>query len=447
MMREAPQVPKLLAALVAVSLTSVAVGKGPLQNPDASGIQPVLNLDAAVFAGENPDSARLEVYYQVFHFGLQFQRDDARFRADYALTVAVDDDDGRVVGLQERDRSVVVPDHAHTVSRFDYRTGQINFDVPSGDYLVRCVVQDQGSKVYYRAEKKIKVRKFDRNRPKVSDVEFVEAVTADPADSGSVFRKGNLTVIPSVNRGYGGSDSSKLLYYTELYSGKKPDDGFVIESILRNPKGTMVYRDTLHLALADPVHRQLHQIGIGTFAPGEYELEVALKTLRNKVLDYRQDKFIILWSQDNLLRHDFAAAIQQLRLIASPAEVERIEDAKTSEERIEAFNAFWLERDPTVGTAENESKQEFYRRVNYANREFRYLRRDGWKTDRGRIYIIHGEPDQIDDYPMSMSYPPYQIWHYYKSGLYRRFAFLDEDHDGEYKLQYPYDGLNQTPDF
>lgn len=48
---------------------------------------------------------------------------------------------------------------------------------------------------------------------------------------------------------------------------------------------------------------------------------------------------------------------------------------------------------------------------------------------------------------MSPDALPYQIWHYYREGAYRRFTFVDENEDGDYRLQFPYDGLNQRPDF
>jgi GWxTD domain-containing protein len=127
--------------------------------------------------------------------------------------------------------------------------------------------------------------------------------------------------------------------------------------------------------------------------------------------------------------------------------VSKLKKLKTLDERVAAFNAFWESRDPTVGTAENEIKREFYRRITYANRQFRHLRQEGWRTDRGRVYVKFGEPDQIDDYPMAPDAPPYQVWHYYQNGAYRRFAFVDSSEDGDYRLQFPYDGLNQTPDF
>ncbi|MCH7812627.1 MAG: GWxTD domain-containing protein [Planctomycetes bacterium] len=74
-------------------------------------------------------------------------------------------------------------------------------------------------------------------------------------------------------------------------------------------------------------------------------------------------------------------------------------------------------------------------------------RREGWETDRGRIYIIYGHPDQLEDWPYSPNARPYQEWHYYRDGRYKRFLFIDKNEDGEYRLAYPYDGLYQRPDF
>jgi hypothetical protein len=100
-----------------------------------------------------------------------------------------------------------------------------------------------------------------------------------------------------------------------------------------------------------------------------------------------------------------------------------------------------------VGSSENEEKREFYRRVNQTNVRYTVGRREGWKTDRGRIFIQHGEPDRIDDVYFSPTSLPYQVWHYYQRGEYLRFRFVDEDQDGDYRLYPPYDGRGMRPDF
>ena len=128
-------------------------------------------------------------------------------------------------------------------------------------------------------------------------------------------------------------------------------------------------------------------------------------------------------------------------------EISKLDKLKTYQERFDGITEFWLRRDPTPGTTTNEVRQEFFRRVRLANRSFTFMRQQGWRTDRGRVYIKHGEPDEIDDYPFAPNSHPYQEWHYYRGGRYRKFTFIDENEDGDYRLVYPYDGLHLKPDF
>ena len=81
----------------------------------------------------------------------------------------------------------------------------------------------------------------------------------------------------------------------------------------------------------------------------------------------------------------------------------------TDEERQHFIEQFWLRRDPTPDTAENESKEQHYRRIAYANERFG-SGIPGWKTDRGAIYIVLVPPDEIESHPSGGTYkrPPAQ---------------------------------------
>src|ERR1700683_3881163 len=80
---------------------------------------------------------------------------------------------------------------------------------------------------------------------------------------------------------------------------------------------------------------------------------------------------------------------------------------QTDDEREQFIENFWLRRDPTPDTVENEFKEEHYRRIAYANEHFA-SGIPGWKADRGRIYITFGPPDEIDSHPSGGTYerPP-----------------------------------------
>jgi len=68
------------------------------------------------------------------------------------------------------------------------------------------------------------------------------------------------------------------------------------------------------------------------------------------------------------------------------------------EERESFIENFWLRRDPTPDSIDNEFKDEHFERIAYSNEHFA-SGIPGWKTDRGRIYIMYGKPDEIESHP------------------------------------------------
>lgn len=109
----------------------------------------------------------------------------------------------------------------------------------------------------------------------------------------------------------------------------------------------------------------------------------------------------------------------------------------TDAEREHFIEQFWLQRDPTPGTVENEFKEEHYRRIAYANEHYA-ADIPGWKTDRGRIYIVYGPPDEIDSHPFSdASTHPYEQWRYrFIEGVGANviIEFVDSTGTGEYRM-------------
>ncbi|HWX91366.1 MAG TPA: GWxTD domain-containing protein [Terriglobales bacterium] len=133
------------------------------------------------------------------------------------------------------------------------------------------------------------------------------------------------------------------------------------------------------------------------------------------------------------------------------------------EERDQFIEAFWQRRDPTPDTIENEFKEEHYRRIAYANEHFP-AGIPGWKTDRGRMYIMYGPADEIESHPSGGSYErpmeegggetstyPFEDWRYrYLEGIGQEviIEFVDTCMCGEYHMtmdRSEKDALMQTP--
>jgi GWxTD domain-containing protein len=126
----------------------------------------------------------------------------------------------------------------------------------------------------------------------------------------------------------------------------------------------------------------------------------------------------------------------------------------TDAQRDQFIEQFWQRRDPTPGTRENEYKDEHYGRIAYANEHFSSSLPPpaglGWRTDRGRIYILYGKPDEIESHPSGGTYDrpiqegggatktfPFEIWGYrYIEGIGRDvlLQFVDANGTGEFRL-------------
>ncbi len=125
------------------------------------------------------------------------------------------------------------------------------------------------------------------------------------------------------------------------------------------------------------------------------------------------------------------------------------ESLTTTEEREQFIEQFWHRRDPDLRTAHNEFREEHYRRIAYANEKF-VSAQPGWKTDRGKIYILHGPPDEIDGRPAGGVYVrpmregggttstyPFEVWRYRNiDGLGRNveLEFVDPTYTDEFRL-------------
>jgi GWxTD domain-containing protein len=111
-------------------------------------------------------------------------------------------------------------------------------------------------------------------------------------------------------------------------------------------------------------------------------------------------------------------------------------DQLNSEGKKRFIEEFWKKRDPTPETPINEFKIEHYRRIGYANLHFSRTQEanDGWHTDMGRIYILYGEPSEIERHPLTQEEKAWEQWNYneLQGGVY--FIFVDEDGYGVYRL-------------
>lgn len=140
---------------------------------------------------------------------------------------------------------------------------------------------------------------------------------------------------------------------------------------------------------------------------------------------------------------------QDVRWIITDNERKAFMQLSNNEERDQFIEAFWQRRNPNPDSEDNEFKDEHYRRIEYANEHFP-AGKPGWMTDRGRIYIVYGPPDEIDSHPSGGTYErpmeegggetstfPFEDWRYrYLEGIGQEviMEFVDTCMCGDYHM-------------
>jgi GWxTD domain-containing protein len=154
---------------------------------------------------------------------------------------------------------------------------------------------------------------------------------------------------------------------------------------------------------------------------------------------------------------------EDVNYIITDDERKAFKSLKTDDERNQFIEQFWLRRDPDPDTPENEYREQYFERIQYANEKFA-SGIPGWKTDRGRIYVMFGKPDQIESHPSGGSYErpsyegggststyPFETWwyrHIEGIGSDIEIEFVDPSGSGEYRIArspYEKDALLYVP--
>jgi len=163
--------------------------------------------------------------------------------------------------------------------------------------------------------------------------------------------------------------------------------------------------------------------------PGVYRVNLRATTQREDQVATAAARLRVVATR-SMLGSNFGETLEILSLIATREELQALKNAAV-EDRPEQWAAFWRRRDPDLSTMENEALDEHMRRVNYVSRNFSKVG-EGWRTDRGRIYIRFGEPEEISTSTDSRNRGEYLIWRYYV--INRTFVFYDMFGLGDYRL-------------
>jgi GWxTD domain-containing protein len=384
--------------------------------PACSPGSPFFCVDAAAFL--KGDSPVLEVYVEVCNDALQFVRAADGYMAEGDVTVVLFDKSGKQVAGDTHRIRLLCSRYDETTSVDTCETLTMAFKAGAGDYLLSVTLADRDSRRKSLVEAQHTIADLT-GLPTLSDIGFISPSEGSGGSRWPGFQ-------PNVRRSYGDVEEGIQFYY-ELYGAE--DDSVTVAYRIREIGGEEVYSDTSRFAGADGVGH-LGQVPMDTLRNGPYELEVALVGDTGAPVVSRSGDFEIN-REEFYLGRDVTDAVALLVYIATSGFIDSFEKADV-EERRRLWEQFWREKDPTPATPRNEFYKEHLERFRYANEHFKAGLTEGWRTDRGRIYITEGPPDEVDSYSMEIDRNPTEVWFYFDNG--RRYVFVDETGFGDYVL-------------
>ncbi|MFH1313034.1 MAG: GWxTD domain-containing protein [Candidatus Eisenbacteria bacterium] len=407
----------LFALLVVCMVPAPSRGAGFGVLPACSQWAPYFCADAAYFLDGN--TYMLEVYFRVCNEGLQFVREDDGYRASADVAIVVKDDKNRQVTGDTYRIRLKAAKYPETTSVDSCEARSVSFRARPGDFEMIVTVRDGDSGRKGKVAAAIKIPSLDR-RPTLSDVCLLYRDDASQGVRWEGFR-------PNVIRRYGASTGGIAFYY-EVYHGEGEDTVTVVQEVFEVGGASAYRRSSVVVGEGTTVH--IGDLSLDSLSNGRHVLTVSITGGDGKPVVSRSKEFEVR-TTSFYFGKDAEEAAEILTYIASSSMIDQFLEAGV-DERKRIWEQFWREKDPTPGTPKNEFYDEHMRRFRYANEHFFTSLTEGWRTDRGNIYIMYGQPDEITEYPMEIGRNPTEVWHYISKG--RRFVFVDETGFGDYVL-------------
>jgi GWxTD domain-containing protein len=325
--------------------------------------------------------------------------------------------------------------------------GIFAFKLKKGFYKIIIEAKDNESgKSFTNRDTKVDTRTFSNSDLNVSPIMFVYPIQHDSSLTGQTalfpINLGGNVLIGQVGAclfQIVTQDTVSDIHLTWKIQNKNEDDDDVLQElrgekcIQRNGTFKMIENSKRVSCVIEKgsarsrfffVPIPLERLDYGTYMLTATITQGALKS--EKKYTYK-----VIWPFRPYSLSDLRPAIEALKLIATEEEIDEMSVSSSSKSR-KAFQAFWHKRNPDTTTAYNAAMAEYYRRVDESMKRFSTTNeKDGFRTDRGRIFILFGAPT-ITNRLLKPNTVPSEIWTYEK--LKRRFIFKDTKKNGNYIL-------------
>jgi GWxTD domain-containing protein len=361
-------------------------------------------VDLAGFRAEEGRTEQ-EIFLDLSNDQIAFQIEEGVFRGKLKLEIELKDSSGKRVFEKTETLVPQAPSELEAGDRSIHQVIRQNALVLPGEYQIRVEITDEKSEkaglihMIRKTKKKgkveglVRVSDLSQNEMRISDVLFSRDVRLGVQEL--EYERNGVAIDPNPARQYG-MVIPFLSYYAEVYAGTdfQPQDSiFVRTRVLDRMGGMLLERQALARPMTDSFVVQ-EQIDLTKqLRAGTYVLEVSAHNRRTGIDAASQREFEVLWAIASWSK-DQDTLLEEMKLILRSQEYSQLEALSPGAREV-YLAEFWQKLDPDPATPQNEALLEFQRRVQYADREYTGTLGRGLLSDRGRVYVRYGPPDEV----------------------------------------------------
>lgn len=318
---------------------------------------------------------------------------------------------------------------------------KITLTLSKSGFALRLNFLNLHSNEKFAFEEKLNI--LNRNKL-ISDIEFSLYISRDSLSMLEKFVRENYLFYPTTRHLYNLPYHKRIYLFYEVYNEVASHDETL--TVYKGNKKILEKNKTIGNENLFAIQKRITSLDIASMEEGYYKLVVEIESENNS--EKVEDNFLI---KEEKIRYqsiflDLEDEYKLVRYFLSSNQKTVYKNLTSDEARKNFLSRFWISEDPNPLTKENEFMNLVENRIKYTNRHFSAFK-DGWKTDRGRIYIKYGEPDDIKNYRTGLNtkfvQKEYQVWKY-RIEKHFTYIFIDMQTTGNYKLIYSENDNSET---
>jgi GWxTD domain-containing protein len=359
----------------------------------------------------NPDSSAADLYARIRYDNLIFVRTDSSYSAHYQLSISLYSEKGLPESRHTKifDRQLTAAKYSQTLSVNMFDSLRDRIVAKPGKYFMTFRLLDLNTNVTSSKEIEYDLKDFFHDSVSISDVMVCDSSDTTPI---KVIRNSRA--------------------FADFYiTSKNVPTKISLHLIAKSTEAPTSIDTVYELNQISKVQYYQLPVAVSNLSAATYDLRVSVRN------DFAETSFMIPRNKLLPALAELDRETGPLVYIMTSRQYDSLNNAP-SQERVKKLKDFWLVRSQRDTTVAEAMEKEFYKRVEAADERFGMAPLPGWETDRGRIYILYGKPDRIENHSSSFrsgpaaSVTPYEVWYY--DSLKLRFVFVQDSKDGNYRL-------------